>query len=140
MVLIFMFSAQVSKDSDKLSSGLMEFIVNIVEIIIPSIHINRTIFSYVIRKTAHVVIYVVLGILTANALHRMSVTNGKTALYALCMCALYAASDEIHQLYIPGRSGQLSDMLLDTAGACFGIFLFFAVIYIIKKVKLKHRV
>lgn len=37
--------------------------------------------------------------------------------------ALYAASDEFHQLFVPGRSGQISDVLLDSAGVCFGVLL-----------------
>ncbi len=34
---------------------------------------------------------------------------------------LSAALDEVHQLFIPGRCGNLGDVLLDTAGGCFGL-------------------
>ena len=40
------------------------------------------------------------------------------------IAALYAASDEIHQLFVPGRSGQLSDVILDSAGALAGVAAF----------------
>jgi VanZ family protein len=36
---------------------------------------------------------------------------------ALALTVLYAASDEWHQTFIPNRSGQLADVLVDTAGA-----------------------
>jgi len=37
---------------------------------------------------------------------------------------LYACTDEIHQLFVPGRGAQMSDVLLDSAGAGLGIVLF----------------
>jgi len=36
---------------------------------------------------------------------------------------LYAASDEIHQLFVPNREGKFADVIIDTAGALLGIFL-----------------
>ena len=36
---------------------------------------------------------------------------------------VYAATDEFHQLFIPGRSGQVSDVLLDSAGALAGVLI-----------------
>ena len=41
---------------------------------------------------------------------------------AVAAGALYAASDEIHQLFVQERSGQLSDVLIDTAGVILGAF------------------
>ena len=42
-------------------------------------------------------------------------------LLALALAALYAASDEIHQTFVPSRQGSVWDVLLDTAGAAFGL-------------------
>ena len=36
---------------------------------------------------------------------------------------LYAASDEFHQLFVPGRSGQITDVLIDSGGLLAGILL-----------------
>ena len=47
--------------------------------------------------------------------------------WAWVVGTLYAASDEIHQLFVPGRSGQLRDVLLDSAGVAAGILLAWAV-------------
>ena len=38
-------------------------------------------------------------------------------------CSLYAISDEVHQLFVPGRGAQVKDVFIDIAGAAVGIFL-----------------
>ncbi|WP_245575523.1 VanZ family protein [Alkalicoccus chagannorensis] len=40
---------------------------------------------------------------------------------ALIICVVYAASDEYHQTFIPGRSGEVSDVVIDGIGAFVGI-------------------
>ena len=47
----------------------------------------------------------------------------KTAAIALSVGFLYAVSDEVHQIFVPGRAGQLRDVLIDTTGVLLGIFL-----------------
>ncbi|HJA34824.1 MAG TPA: VanZ family protein [Candidatus Mediterraneibacter merdigallinarum] len=47
--------------------------------------------------------------------------------------ALYAATDEVHQLFVPGRSGQISDVILDSAGALAGVLVLAAVRKLIKR-------
>ena len=46
---------------------------------------------------------------------------------ATAICALYASTDEFHQLFVPGRAGMLSDVGIDTLGAFVGILLAFLV-------------
>ena len=48
----------------------------------------------------------------------------KAMVFSLWTCALYAVSDEIHQLFVSGRSCQLTDVLLDSAGAFVGHLLY----------------
>ena len=45
---------------------------------------------------------------------------------------LYAGTDEIHQLFSPGRHGSFGDVVLDTIGSSVGICLVFIIIYIAK--------
>lgn len=68
-----------------------------------------------IRKSAHFIEYTVLGVLCFNAF--------KPAAAAALIASLYAVSDEIHQLFVPGRSCELRDMIIDIAGISFGILL-----------------
>lgn len=51
------------------------------------------------------------------------------------IAVLYAASDEIHQLFVPGRSGQLSDVILDSAGALAGVAAFTVLCWLINRRK-----
>ena len=45
----------------------------------------------------------------------------------------YAATDELHQLLVPGRSGQLSDVILDSAGALAGLLVLGAVRFFVRR-------
>ena len=48
----------------------------------------------------------------------------RRALFSAWLTAsAYAATDEFHQLFVPGRSGQISDVILDSAGAALGVLL-----------------
>ena len=80
---------------------------------------------FLVRKLAHLTEYAVLAVLTWNAL-RLSVAGasrrrlgGLTVLIA----ALYAASDEFHQSFIPSREATVRDVCIDTAGAIAGLLL-----------------
>jgi len=42
---------------------------------------------------------------------------------ALLICILYAVSDEVHQLFIPGRGGQFKDVIIDSAGVLVEIII-----------------
>ena len=44
--------------------------------------------------------------------------------YSLLICILYATSDELHQVFIPGRGAQVKDVIIDSAGACVGILVY----------------
>lgn len=59
-------------------------------------------------------------------------------LFALAATAVYAATDEVHQLFVPGRSGQLQDVLIDTAGGALGLGLLALVLYLKNRWKMKE--
>lgn len=81
------------------------------------------------RKICHFSEYAVLGVLILRALRSSGwrVTQLDPAvslrLVALCLASAYAASDEFHQTFIPGRSPSVFDVLIDTAGAAFGLIV-----------------
>ena len=49
----------------------------------------------------------------------------KCYIWAGMLAALYAATDEFHQLFIEGRSGELKDVAIDSTGALLGLLLAF---------------
>jgi VanZ family protein len=84
------------------------------------------------RKCAHLIEYAVLALLLWRALHkpsRLGVPSWRwsEAGLALGLTALYSASDEIHQTFVPSRQGSVWDVLVDTAGAAFGLLCLWAV-------------
>ena len=79
--------------------------------------------EYPIRKMAHATEYAILGMLMSGAVYAYSVCGMKVIRYAWILATIYAATDEFHQLFVPGRSGQFRDVLLDSTGAAVGILI-----------------
>ena len=69
------------------------------------------------RKGAHLVEYGVLAFFVAQALMVAGRRRRTVVAGAFVFCALYAVSDEIHQAFVPGRYGQVRDVVLDILGA-----------------------
>jgi VanZ family protein len=68
-------------------------------------------------KFAHMVAYAVLAWLWWRTISVQRQITWPVLLAALGLAVLYGISDEVHQLFVPGRHGQLADVLFDTAGA-----------------------
>lgn len=133
MAFIFYLSAQVAEQSNQLSTGITETIIGFIRKLIPNAKPDLRSFNHFVRKNAHFIAYLVLGLLTSNALRKNKSHSYKRALLALLICAIYAISDEVHQLYVPGRGGQATDVLIDSAGALVGSGLYFIL------TRLRHR-
>lgn len=71
----------------------------------------------VIKKGGHLLEYAVLAWLWQRAL------NNRRAWIAWGVAVLYAASDELHQLFVAGRNAQLLDVGLDAIGAGLGLII-----------------
>lgn len=71
--------------------------------------------DFLVRKTAHATEYAVLGALWTGVFRRF--------LPAWGIAVVYAASDEIHQFFVPGRACRLMDVGIDSAGALLGCLL-----------------
>ncbi|UTR12116.1 VanZ family protein [Evansella sp. LMS18] len=124
MSLIFYLSHQPADESSELSRGVTEVVIETLEKVAPNAGLNINDFHNIIRKNAHFFIYLILGVLVINAMRRSNITLKRSAVTALLICILYAISDEVHQIFIPGRSGEVSDVIIDTAGASVGIGMY----------------
>jgi VanZ family protein len=69
------------------------------------------------RKFAHLFVYGVLAYFLARALTGIGWGARRVLGVGLLLCVLYAASDEIHQSFVPGRFGMVRDVALDSLGA-----------------------
>lgn len=124
MGLIFYLSHQPAQASSSLSGGLMDFFISLLP---KRFDFNLNLLHTIIRKCAHFGAYFILAILSIHAIRLSSLSltsNLYRYLIALGICVLYAIGDEVHQLFIPGRSGQFSDVLLDSAGAIIGLAMY----------------
>jgi len=118
MAFIFTMSSFNSTDSSNQSNFLMNIITSFLNIK------NLDMLSFIIRKFAHFIEYLILGILVYNLIKNY---NKKTYI-AIMICILYAISDEFHQMFVPGRSCQIIDIIIDIIGVISGI-------YLLKKIK-----
>ncbi len=66
-------------------------------------------YDYPLRKAAHMAEYGVLALLTRRA--------GASRASAFVFSVFYAATDEWHQSFVPGRAGAASDVIIDGLGA-----------------------
>jgi VanZ family protein len=81
-----------------------------------------TVPEWAVRKTAHFSEYMILGtLLVAGFFNRSRVA--KTALLSLAAGFLYAVSDEVHQIFVPGRTGRFTDVVIDTLGIALSVFI-----------------
>lgn len=123
MLLIFWFSAQPATESANLSGEILKAFLAVMERILPGLQLDMGVFHLLIRKGAHFLVYAVLGGLLVHAFVRSGFTVKKAVLSACMISVLYAASDEWHQIYVPGRAGQITDVLLDGSGSLAGILV-----------------
>ncbi len=128
MVVIFMFSARPADDSTKDS--------NLVGMVIGHIFISEfdelseeeklsfaEDITVPVRKGAHAFEYAVLGFLMCGAIGIGRNRKKRFFLLAWILATAYAGSDEFHQLFVEGRSGQVSDACLDSFGAFCGVMI-----------------
>lgn len=116
MFLIFLMSSFDATESANQSNFIVNIITNIFKIE------NIEVLSFIIRKLAHFTEYLILGFLTINMLDKNDIS--KKYLLSILICIIYATSDEIHQIFVPGRTCQIKDILIDSIGSITGIYLY----------------
>ena len=120
--LIFYFSHQVGDTSQQLSDEILGksffSFLNLENLKYDEFIIK---YAYLFRKLAHLFEYFVLGILVYINLDEY--IDNKATILSIIICLLYAISDEIHQLFIIGRSFGIKDIIIDLFGSLLGINL-----------------
>ena len=123
---IFGFSNQNGETSSGLSHRISMSIVTTFDSLSEQNWAEDTIedyaekIEYPIRKAAHVSEYLILTLLTVLPLGVYGVRGKKLFLSLFLFCVFSAAGDEFHQGFIPGRSPQLADVLIDSIGILTG--------------------
>lgn len=161
-ITIFYFSNQVANTSSASSGRVVNFVMKVL----PQFknmeehqkeHIANEVLQPIARKMAHFSIYTLLGFLTINFALTCKKTNNhcyvneqcstlqlkksqyKRILYSQLFGTLYAISDEIHQLFIEGRSCEFRDVCIDSLGVLTGIAIMLIIIKIFNTLKQKIK-
>lgn len=131
MIVIFCFSDQPATKSANLSEGVGRRVASILVLNFQNwddTKQNQYVESidFFVRKTAHFTEYMILGGLWLLCIYNRpdeSSSFGKKIRISVCASAIYAISDEFHQLFVEGRAGRWMDVGIDTMGAIAGIGL-----------------
>ncbi len=144
-VLIFSFSAQDAEHSGSLSQLVSEKCVEFMNSLAGGnwtaefMENMAEYFEHPIRKLAHFAEYAYMAVLL-YILWSAWMEQGRR-LYTLVIIWVFvsAASDEFHQLFVPGRYGSLADVLLDTAGGVVGVLFCVGVYKTVTRQRKKQR-
>ncbi len=142
MSVVFYFSNQQGEGSGNTSRTVSKIIVNIIDIQ-KQYTSQQTeeliqIVEPIIRKIAHYTIYAIGGLAIANCVYQFFNKENIMIGISMTIGVLYAISDEIHQFIIPGRSGNIKDVVIDSLGIVTGIIVFLLTKEIYKKIKCKE--
>lgn len=74
-----------------------------------------------VRKGAHMAEFAALGLFLFGAVYSSARKKSAQAGVCILLGVLYAATDEFHQLFVPGRAGMIQDVLIDGIGVCVGV-------------------
>lgn len=118
LVAIWLFSAQNASDSSALSGSLAEFVAHNPWI---STWIDTGALEAILRKLAHGFVYFVLGMGLTGMLTLQSPRQIPAVVIAAG--AIFAALDEFHQCFVPGRGPSVYDVMIDTVGVSLGMLL-----------------
>ena len=119
--MIFLFSSQHAEESSHLSNIFVQILLQVREKLgvfpqvtdVSLLHL----FSTLVRKGAHVTEYIILCISFSDRVLGIR-DSWKRAQYRIFVLTFgYACTDEFHQLFVPGRAGRFTDVLIDSSGA-----------------------
>ena len=120
MLVIFLMSNEIAGTSSARSDEIVRTIQSI------GISASADLLTFLVRKAAHISAYFVLGVLIFNLLKEYNLGVKKMIFISIGIAMLYACTDELHQMFVPGRSGEVRDVLIDTAGAAVGVAVYAA--------------
>lgn len=131
MCIIFKFSSSNGEESTKHSMGLIGKTIGVIaEIINPDITEEEKIILYEkyhlpVRKIAHISEYFILCLFVCLFLSTYNLDYVFVIFYSFMFCFFYAFTDEIHQIYVPGRSGNMIDIFVDSVGILTCLMLYY---------------
>ena len=146
MGVIFKFSSANGEKSTGTSRSSLEKIITLFNKNIDKERLDEIVIKYdvVLRKFTHFSGYLVGGVLLYFMYFYLNkLVNYKLKyikMYSVVTGSIYAMTDELHQHFVSGRSGEIKDVVLDTSGVIIGVVIVWAVITAIKSLKIKPKI
>ena len=146
MGVIFKFSSANGEKSTGTSRSSLEKIITLFNKNIDKDKLEGLVIKYdvVLRKCTHFSGYLVGGVLLYFMYFYLNkLVNYKLKyikMYSVVTGSIYAMTDELHQHFVSGRSGEIKDVVLDTSGVIIGVVIVWAVITAIKSLKIKPKI
>ena len=143
--VIFSFSEQDGKESGNLSQMVSEKCVELLETIARRDWTQNfkqeltEYFEHPIRKLAHFCEYACMGFLGYELLVQWIPQGRRLYLLTVGWVFVSAAADELHQRFVPGRYGCFADVILDTCGGIFGMWVLMVCFKLLKAHKRKTK-
>lgn len=129
MVTIFLLSHAPGSTSSQMSEVVTDVIMRVIDKVFGKSEFVGLLMSYIIvaaellvRKFAHITEYAALAFACCYAYDNEK--RKRVGLVVILFCFCYAMTDEFHQLFIVGRSGQFSDVLIDMCGVLIGASIY----------------
>lgn len=124
MGVIFYMSNQPAVVSSNQSGEIIKILSNLPIIgNVVNYMVEIDVAQFIIRKCAHMFSYCMLAVLWFMAIYDESKRVRNVVLISFAISVIYACTDEFHQLFIPGRSGEIRDVMVDSIGAMIGLFI-----------------
>lgn len=141
MGLIFSFSSQRAEQSSEVSGGITYRMAEAIGGLSffqweeEQMMYYGELWEHPIRKGAHMTEYGILAVIFLANFAQYKRLNSKKYAMAFAATVAYATTDEFHQLFVEGRSGQFSDVCIDGMGGLLGLFAVFLITRFIMKKK-----
>ena len=129
MIAIFWLSSRTSEESSEQSDMLLELLTKIFG--------DGLFTTFIVRKSAHCLEYT--GLCYLFNIAYCQTLKKRALILSVLSTSLYAVTDEVHQLFVDGRSCELRDWAIDTIGAVFGAAIFLILTSIICAVGKKKK-
>ena len=136
MGFIFCMSNQPANISKELSQNIENLLNNtpIIGNLLSDI-LNSPNSQFIVRKSAHIILFCLLSILCFVVIYELKRNVKISTLVSFSITFVYACMDEIHQLFIPGRSGKINDVLIDSIGVIMGLIFINLIFMLNNKIK-----
>lgn len=143
MIVIFIFSSKTATQSTSSSGSFAKTLLSVVVpgfTELPEVKQQSAVdaMQFAVRKGAHFAIFLILGALCQFAMNTYNIKLKPKVITSLSISLVYAVSDEVHQLFVPGRAGQIRDVLIDFAGALTGVALACLSVWLFSKLRRKE--